>query len=543
MVRPEHTESIPRPAGALYALRNRWRAACLVAAVLAVPAGAAGAELPAVASPGACEQLLHRDFTGIAEAPMRILSASVIEATGKLPEYCRVTGYIQPQIQFEVRLPTRIWNGRYLQAGCGGFCGAIHIDRGNDALSRGFTVAANNMGHVSGADGLWGSDHDLRRDYGLRSTHAMAVAARQLIDALYDRKADYAYFQGCSTGGREGLNLALHHPEDFQGIIAGDPAFPSRQGGIMNNWIAHHLNTDAGKPVFSEDKLAMLHDAVLAECDTLDGLQDGVIADPRACTFDVRKLACPAGSDGPGCLTAAQVDAAQALYDGPRDGQGRRLYPGWVVFGSELSWNAALNANYATEFLKYLAFPENPPDSYSYRDFDFATDVPKLEEYAAVYDPVAPHRDPDLSAYRAAGGKLIVYHGWADATVSPLTTLDFYSEITQQQGGVDAVQDWYRVFMFPGMQHCRGGGVPDKADWLGAIMNWVEADKAPDRIVATQYGEGGIAAGKTVRTRPLYPYPAVARYSGSGDLDDAANWESSDGEEHDDDIHWIWDPD
>ncbi len=376
----------------------------------------------------------------------------------------------------------------------------------------------------------------------------MAVVGKVIIKRYYDQKVAYSYLRGCSTGGREGLLAALHWPEDFDGIVAGDPAFPSRQGGIINNWIAHHLNTDEGMPVYNKEKLAFLNSQVLKKCDAIDGLTDGIIDDPRNCDFDITVVkVCPKGKDAADCLTKPQVKAAQKLYEGPRHSRtGERLYPGWVVFGSETSWSPRLNINHADQFLRFMAYAKNPPLSYTYRDFNFDTDVTKLEEYAAVYDPVAPHTDPDMSKFRKLGGKLIVYHGWADATVSPLTSVDFYSEVTQKEGGLDKVKDWYRLYMLPGMSHCRGGDVPDTVDWLTTIVGWVENKQPPDRLVATQYEDHDRRSGKhgrLLRTRPLYPYPLVARFSGTGDINDAANWQSAEPPVvHDDDIKWAWDP-
>ncbi len=479
-------------------------------------------EIPAVME---CAQLLREDFSRIPDAATAIMAAEVAHADAGTEEFCAVKGYIQPQIQFEMRLPTRTWNGRYLQTGCGGTCGQVNIQDCNDALAQNFAVAAQNMGHVSFRDALWGSDPALRYDYGPRSTHAMAVVAKVITERFYGQKVAYSYLRGCSTGGREGLLAALHWPEDFNGIVAGDPAFPSRQGGIMNNWIAHHLNTDEGIPVFDQEKLAFLNSQVLAKCDAIDGLKDGIIEDPRNCDFDIAAVnVCPQGTDAADCLTKQQVEAAQKLYEGPRNSvTGERLYPGWVVFGSEKSWSPALNINYADQFLRFLAYADNPPLSYSYRDFNFDTDITKLEKYAAVYDPVAPHTDPDMSAFHQAGGKLIVYHGWADGTVSPLTSVDFYSEVARKEGGMDKVRDWYRMYMVPGMFHCRGGGVPDQFDMLSSIVAWVERNQAPESILARQMdGE------KVVRSRPLYPYPTVARYSGTGDVNEAANWKPFD---------------
>jgi len=488
-----------------------------------------------------CAQLLREDFSRIPGAATTIMGAGVVDDDPGTEAYCSVKGYIQPQIQFEIRLPTKTWNRRYLQTGCGGTCGQVNIQDCEDALERNFAVAAQNMGHVGYRDGLWASDPYLRTDYGPRSTHVTSVVAKAIIERFYGRKAAFSYLRGCSTGGREGLMAALHWPEDFDGIIAGDPAFPSRQGGIMNNWIARHLNTDDGIPVFGEESLAFLHSRVLDRCDATDGLEDGIIEDPRNCDFNLATVpVCPDGIASADCLTEQQIDAARKLYEGPRDSRtGELLYPGWVVFGSEKSWSPALNINYTDQFLRFMAFAENPPPGYSYRDFNFETDVAALEPYAAVYDPVPPHEDPDMSAFHERGGKLIVYHGWADGTVSPMTSIDFYSEVAQKLGGIDKISGWYRLFMVPGMFHCRGGDVPDQFDALSAIVAWVEKNQAPERIVASQMdGE------KVLRTRPLYPYPAVARYSGTGDLNDAANWTPvRPAVMHDDDVKWIWDPD
>lgn len=517
---------------------------------IAEPTQVAGKAKPDISAAISCSGLMNEDFTRIPGAASRLISAEIVAADGQTEEYCAVKGLIQPQIQFEMRLPTRTWNGRYYQAGCGGFCGHVSIERCNGALARNFAVAAHNMGHVGAGfgDGLWASAPALRLDFGRRSTHVMAVAGKTIVERYYGKQANYSYLLGCSTGGREGLLAALHWPEDFDGIVAGDPAFPARQGGIINNWIAQHLNTDKGKPIIDKNKLAFLSSQVLRKCDAIDGLKDGIIDDPRNCDFDIESVKlCPNGKDEADCLTSEQVGAAKKLYDGPRHSRtGERLYPGWVVFGSEKSWSPGLNAMYTEQYLRYLAFAENPPLSYNIRDFNFDTDIAALEQSALILDPVAPHTDPELSRFHNSGGKLIVYHGWADGTVSPLTSVDFYSEVTRKEGGIDSVKDWYRLFMVPGMFHCRGGGVPDTVDWLTAIVDWVENGQPPDRLVASQYENNDYMTGKhsgLLRTRPLYPYPNVSRYTGEGDISDAANWQVTEPPViHNDDIKWAWDP-
>ena len=471
-----------------------------------------------------CEKLVDGDFRSDA-APLSVLSAKLIAATEGTAEYCAVLGYIQPQIQFEVRLPSKHWNGRYFQVGCGGFCGVIGINNCADALAANFVVAAHNMGHVGlvTKDPVWGSDPALREDYGGRSTHLMSIAGKAIAERYYGKRPARSYFRGCSTGGREGLTEAQRYPEDFDGIIAGDPAFPGRLGAIANNWDAQHLLRDDGSEVFTADKLALLNKGVLQACDKLDGLSDGILMDPRACNFDPKKLQCKAG-DQADCLSAEQVGAAKALYSGPVNSRGENLMPGATPYGSEPSWSGAGRRSLAEGYLRYLAFPTNPPADYNYRDFNFDTDVEKTEEMARLYDPVAPHQAPDLRAFEQRGGKLIVYHGWADAGVSPMALLDYYAQVTSRQGGLDfqghqQVREWFRVFMVPGMFHCRGGNAPNTFELLPELVKWVEQGKAPERVVATQSGPNGV-----IRTRPLFPYPAYARYTGKGDVNNEANW-------------------
>lgn len=482
-----------------------------------------------------CERLVDEDFTKAADAPFSVLSAKLVAASGDSAEYCAVSGYIQPQIQFEVRLPSKSWNGRYFQTGCGGFCGVIGINSCADALAEDFVVAAHNMGHVGlvTKDPLWASDPALREDYGGRSTHLMSVAGKALAERYYGKRPARSYFRGCSTGGREGLTEAQRYPDDFDGIIAGDPAFPGRLGGIANNWDARHLLRDDGSEVFTRAKLEVLNAAVIKSCDKLDGLADGILTDPRVCKFDPAKLQCKK-DDGPDCLTAEQVATAKALYGGPVNSKGEKLMPGATPYGSELSWSGAGRRSLAEGYLRYLAFPTNPPADYNYRSFNFDTDVAKTEEMARLYDPVAPHEAPDLRAFEKRGGKLIVYHGWADAGVSPIALLDYYAQVTSRQGG-DNVREWFRVFMVPGMFHCRGGNAPNTFELLPEIVKWVEKGQAPDRVVATQSGPQGV-----VRTRPLFPYPAYAKYTGKGDVNSEANWVSASPKKAPDDrLDWV----
>lgn len=508
-----------------------------VLALALVTAGAAAAQDAA----DDCALLSRHDFSDVAGAATVVLGAEVVPAGEGHPRYCRVTGYVDPQIQFELRLPTADWNGRYLQAGCGGFCGVVNADAAQDALAKHFAIAAHNMGHVGSAAALplWGNEPGLRRDYGTRSTHVVAVAAKAISERYYGREPEYSYFRGCSTGGREALGSAQHHPGDFDGLIAGHPAFAARQGGIANNWDMRLLLDDQGRSVLSDADLSLINEAVLESCDALDGVVDGIIRDPRDCRFDASRLQCSTAQEE-GCLSPDQVEVVSRLYDGPRNSAGQRLSPGGRPPGSELAWNdpGGIRLGLTTGYMAHLAFEENPPAGYSYRDFDFDRDLEKLEPMARVYDPVAPREAPDLDRFHAEGGKLILYHGWADPTVPPQGSVDYYGQVSARMGGDEAVSDWFRLFMVPGMFHCRGGDAPNTFDFLDEIVAWVEEGRAPERVVATQY------AGETVvRTRPLFPYPRVAVHAGQGDPDDERNWEpAAPPERHEDRVEWIWAP-
>lgn len=486
-----------------------------------------------------CAALEEQDFTDIPDAPTAIISARMTSAQGGFEAYCAVIGVVAPQVQFELRMPVQGWNGRYFQTGCWGLCGNVPIHYCDDAQRRGFAVAAQNMGHVGHfwRDPLWASVPALRKDFGWRSTHVVALAAKEIVARYYGVKPAYAYFRGCSTGGREGLSEAQHFPGDFDGVIAGNLAFPGRLGAIANNWDAHHLLDDEGRPVFSSTHLEFLAGAVMRACDDLDGLEDGIIDDPRVCSFDPASIACTDMSADGDCLNAAQIAAAKRLYDGARNSFGVALVPGGAPYGSELEWNGPGRRAIAQSWLRFFAFGEIRPD-YDYRDFDFDADIGATEASAAMFDPVAPKRAPDLTEYEQRGGKLIIYHGWADPGVSPLGTLDYYAHIAARQGGLERVRNWFRVFMAPGMYHCGGGDAPNSFDLLSPMVRWVEAGEAPDGVIAAQMENGEV-----VRTRPLFAYPYVARYSGSGNVNDAENWRrSSPPHRFDDRRDWIWAP-
>lgn len=497
-----------------------------------------------------CEALTQRDFTAIPDAPTALFSAQIVPAAAGTPEYCDVKGYVTPQVQFELRLPTQNWNGRYLQVGCGGYCGSLRAGpESNTALNQNFVVAFDNSGHEGGgigaASALWGLDQpQLRIDFGYRSEHVTALAAKAIATAYYGKAPRYAYFQGCSNGGRQALQEAQRYPNDFNGIIAGAPAaFQAPLNGEYETWNARANEDAQGNSILPADKLALIHKAALADCDGKDGLVDGQITDPRVCTFKPESLRCSNNSDAANCLTTAQTAVVNKIYGGAVDRQGRLLYPGSQTIGSELGWAGSIISNNGTRpfaaeisnsYLKYLAFPKSPPSSFTYKDWQFTAEgFDQLRPLGKVYNAT----NPNLKAFRDRGGKLLLYHGWADPAIPPQGTLAYYQAVRETMGGLEAVQQFARLFMLPGMYHCQGGTGPSQVDWLTPIVAWVEQGTPPAQVIASQTANDSASGGfanpteqsassntTIVRTRPIFPYPMQARYSGRGNIDDAANF-------------------
>lgn len=401
--------------------------------------------------------------------------------------YCRIHGTIAPDIGFEVRLPNSNWNGKFLMQGCRAFCGVLMIDDANDALDRHYAVATTDMGHKGNiVESRWGYNNTSAEiDFAYRATRATAIVAKSLVRAFYDRQSEYNYYRGCSTGGRQGLTLAQLFPDDFDGIIAGAPVVLI--GGTLNLLSMGRVNVGQEKvDILDENALSLLHARVLEACDALDGRNDGILDDPRACDFDPATLICKAGGTAQ-CLTPRQAEAAQLIYGGVNTSDGRMLAPG-PLFGSELNWAAGIlpqeNAapfyyQMAEDILRYLAFQVDPGPQYTTQDFDIDRDVPKMAESAALVDAT----NPDLRDFKRRGGKLIAYHGWQDESVTPLNTVQYYDAVLEEMGGADKTMDFFRLFMVPGMNHCGGGPAPWDIDWLNALEQWVEQDNAPDSLV------------------------------------------------------------
>lgn len=474
-----------------------------------------------------CAALAREDFTTIQDAPTSIASATVEPASADRAEFCLVRGIIAPQIQFDLRLPTKTFTGRYLQGGCSGSCGFINdsllspVCEKRLAFGGAFAFGLENSGHVGGdADTIWALNAPaLRVDFAYRAAHVMALVARAIITSYYGRPPDFKYFQGCSEGGREGLTEAQRYAEDFDGIVVGAPAYWISLMPLRVIWESQHGLDAQDRPVFTHPALTLLHEAVIATCDGLDGLKDGQIDDSRLCHYDPQALACRPGQHS-NCLTAAQVAAARAYYSGPVNAQGRHLYLGGEPYGSELNWLgefAFMGATLGDHQIRYMIYDGHPPPGFDWRTWrPDAAAVAGLFEHGGYYNAASS----DLRRFRDAGGKLIIWQGAADSAAGAYGMFDYYQRVGDRLGGPHATQPFMRVFQVPGVYHCDGGYVPYQEDFLGALVQWIEQHRAPDHLLST-----AVLGNGTVRTRPLYPYPQRARYKGTGDINRAENFE------------------
>jgi feruloyl esterase len=400
-------------------------------------------------------------------------------------------------------------------------------------LQQGYATSSTDTGHQGGGtDGTWAlGNYERIVNFADRSTHLMAEADKVILKAFYSAQPAHAYFNGCSQGGHEAMIEAQRYPADFDGIIAGDPA---------NNWTHHyiggHLSTALameGDGYIPAGKIHILADAVNNQCDALDGIKDGVLNDPRRCHFDPDILLCK-GSDSSECFTREQVAAVRKIWTGLRTPEGQVIYPGLVPGGEAgpggwagyVTGNAPGQGRHAllgVPFFKFMVF-EDP--NWDYKTFKFTasdgfdSDIDYTDsKLGALFNAV----NPDLSQFKARGGKLIHYHGWSDPDITPLNSINYYQSVTRAQGGdahgLESTVQFYRLFMVPGMQHCGGGPGATAFDMIEPLDNWADKGVAPSKVIASHLTNGLVD-----RTRPLCPYPQEAQWNGTGSTDDAANF-------------------
>jgi feruloyl esterase len=435
-----------------------------------------------------------------------------------LPEFCRVAASLKPtsdsDIGIEVWLPAAGWNGRLQSVGNGAWAGSISYPAMAAAVAAGFAAASTDTGHTGNNANFIPGHPEKVVDFAYRAVHEMTVAAKAIIGAYYGSGPKFSYWSGCSTGGRQALTAAQRYPGDYDGILGGAPAIYATRLQGTQVWAAQVVHKDEASYI-PPAKYPLLHNAVLQQCDALDGVKDGVLESPAACKFDPKVLTCK-DADGASCLTAPQAEAAARLYAGPKDSRtGQPLFPG-LAPGSELGWATLAGPrpmSLADELYKHLVFA-NP--SWDFKTLNPETDFARAEKaIGSTLDAI----DPNLKPFVDRGGKLLMYHGWSDPGISPFNSVRYYENVVKTMGGPARTMNSIRLFMLPGVNHCRGGAGPDTFNGIDALVDWVEKGKAPDRIVASH-----LTSGKADRTRPLCPYPQVATYKGSGTTDDAANF-------------------
>jgi feruloyl esterase len=466
----------------------------------------------------------------------------------KLPAFCRVVVEATPSndsnIKIELWMPaggkeSNGWNGKLLGQGNGGFAGEIGYAGLGLGMLQGYATVGTDTGHAAGGtDASWALGHPEKvTDFGYRGIHRMTEIAKAAIKAYYGDDPRHSYFEGCSNGGRQALMEAQRFPEDYDGILAGAPA---------NFWT--HLLTKAladaqattidPASYIPASKLPAIAQAVNAACDAQDGVADGILNDPRQCQFDPAAILCKEG-DSEKCLTPAQVTTLKKLYAGPHDAQGREIFPGYLPGAEEgpggwATWITGMAPGKSLLF----AFSGGYFSNIVYEKADWNYKGTSVEEAVKAADEktvrLLNSTDPNLTAFKARGGKLILYHGWNDPAISALNTVNYYNEVVSKMGGEETLA-FLRLYMVPGMQHCSGGPGPDSFGENGAgardaqhnmkvaLEQWVEKGTAPSAIIATKYESGNSSKGVKM-TRPLCAYPQVAKYKGSGDSNDAANF-------------------
>jgi hypothetical protein len=475
------------------------------------------------------------------QAPPALLQFSAFES---LPAFCRVEGLMQPSsdshIEFEVWMPAAGWNGKYQGAGNGGFAGTINYPDLAQSLLAGYAVSSTDTGHKGTAtDARWALDHPEKIvDFGYRAIHETAEKSKAIVRAFYDEGPKHSYFSSCSNGGRQALMEAQRYPADYDGIIAGAPAGSFTHIVAAFTWDLKATEVEPASYIPAA-KFPAIEAAAVAACDALDGVTDGVIDNPQKCHFDPAVLLCK-GPESASCLTQPQVTALQKIYAGAKNTKGEQVYPGFMPGGESGpgGWPLWVAGPAPGKSLQY-AFDTQGGAYLIYQNAAWDFRAYNLDRDVTVADDAAGGRlnavDPNLKALKNRGGKLILYHGWSDSALAPLATVNYYQDVVAKLGQKDTA-DFVRLYMAPGMQHCGGGPGPDSfgatprvhADpdhsLTAALERWVEDGTAPGRIIATKYKASGGTGRVVARTRPLCPYPQVARYTGSGGTDEAANF-------------------
>ncbi|KZN61340.1 tannase/feruloyl esterase family alpha/beta hydrolase [Pseudoalteromonas luteoviolacea] len=460
----------------------------------------------------------------------RLMGAPIAKSQKHLPDHCLVRGYVTPTIRFELRLPARAqWNQKYLLNACMGFCGDVSSYPPMAGIVRRYATMSHDGGHTAyGFDGKWARNNEQGKiDFAYRANHVVAVAAKAIMEKYYHTQPQYSFITGCSKGGHAGVMAAKRYPNDFDGVIARGPTINYTNVNLINCMDnARAILDERDEPIFTPSDIPKIAQAAMARCDAYDGLQDGVISDPRLCDFDPQTLACEAGQVQ-NCFSQQQVDAVKALYEPSRNSQGEVIYGG-LPYGSEVEWMGWVAPQLAqlkpfhyyaaTEYLKYIAYPEALHVDYNWRDFSYEDEAENLAEISKMIDA----DDPDLRAFKNRGGKMLVLHGWADAAIPAYATIDWYERVDDFMASQkQEVRDFSRLFLLPGVIHCGIDG-PGNAtfDAMKALEEWVIGGVAPNSLLTQKEN----AQGEVIREQPVFPYPIQAVYDGKGDPNKATSF-------------------
>ena len=473
---------------------------------------------PASAQTDPCAGLARPGlFSQTTVSSARRVDANAAKGT---PSFCEVTAVVSPakgsSIGVVFRLPDG-WNGKMLGLGGGGWAGNVRIEAAEPGLAKGYATMQTDGGHASESvwDTSWVANPQSISDFAYRAIHEMTAVGKLVVAKYYGKPQSRAYYQGCSTGGRQGLMEVQRYPDDYDGVIAGAPVYNLL---VQTSAVVRNQTFAAEGAGFTEDQFKLVNQTVLKACDAADGLADGVISDPRQCKWDPAELQCKPGQTGPDCLGKGQVEALRTVYGGVQEIDGRQA--AWpLIRGGELGWSRFIQVSATTRDASNggglggaLRGPLLGDPNFDMAKFDHTRDVATIRSsaFAKAYEA----GNPAIGDFLGKGHKLLLWHGWSDPGPSPVGTIAYHEQV---RGSVPASAANERLFLAPGVYHCGGGPGPDKFDLLGALDHWVQTGEAPATLLATKVG--------SKVSRPLCPYPSVAHYRGAGDPDAAASFE------------------
>jgi feruloyl esterase len=466
-----------------------------------------------------------------ADPKLPVTSAAALLAASPVKQYCQVLGYVAPQNKFELRLPLPPqWNGRFHLTPCAGFCGAVNGNACSFTLARGYASMTGNGGHDSpvGFDGVWAANNpNLQEDFAWRHNHVITIAGKAIAKHFYNRPIERSYMSGCSKGGHGVLMEAQKFPEDFDGLLPIAPVYDLVGRTVASAWWAQSVNGEGRNSILNDEVAKVVQASILQRCGSQAGIDEGVVSDPASCDWRPDMSACPSGGPASGCLTARQVDAIKKMMAPAVNSKGQVVYKFADIPGTATEWAgwhysrdggpAGLPyANYMIheQFMRYMADPTVRANVDPLK-FDFDKGPDTLARARALYNADSF----DLRKFKARGGKMLMWHGLADAAILATSSAAYYDGVEKLMGGRTQTQDFFRLFLVPGVHHCAGGPGFTQFDALTLLENWVEKGQPPDAMIVSR-----LVNGVKERSRPVYPYPLLARYSGTGDPKDPANF-------------------